>query len=78
MRLIGAEDRRLIDLAVKLKSVSGLLQAVSHKSVLERGYSITRLKDQSKVIRSISDVQPGERIVTQVRDGEFGSSVDPT
>lgn len=76
-RLRSAEDRRLADLGVRLKSVTGLLQAVSHKSVLERGYSITRLKELGKVVRSICDVQPGEQIVTQVHDGEFGSTVDP-
>ncbi len=76
-RLIAAEDRRLSDLAARLKSDAGLLQAVSHKSVLERGYSITRLKDQSKVIRLIADVHAGEKIVTQVQDGEFESTVQP-
>ena len=75
-RLARSPQRRMNDMTYRLKSVAGLLQAVSHKSVLERGYSITRLKESGKVIRSVSDIEGGEQIVIQIRDGEFESRVD--
>ena len=77
-RLVASHERRLAEMAARLKSASGLLQAVSHKSVLERGYSITRLKGSEKVIHSVSEIKGGEQIVTQIRDGEFDSQVDAT
>jgi exodeoxyribonuclease VII large subunit len=75
-RLVDSHARRLANASARLKSVAGLLQAISHKSVLERGYSITRLKESGKLIRSISDVQSGGEIVTQVQDGQFESHID--
>jgi exodeoxyribonuclease VII large subunit len=63
-------------LSVALANVDGLeklLHAVSHQSVLARGYSITRLKKGRVIVRSARDVADGDRLVTHVSDGEFES-----
>ncbi len=52
-----------------------LLQAMSYKSVLGRGYSITRVKKARRVVRSVNEVTDDERLVTEVTDGQFESQV---
>jgi exodeoxyribonuclease VII large subunit len=47
-----------------------VLGAVSHKSVLGRGFSITRIKKGGKVLRSIKDLSDRQRLITQLADGE--------
>src|SRR5262249_42453503 len=51
------------------------LSSTSHEAILRRGYSLTR--DQSgRLIRTIHNVQNGQRIVTQLSDGNLESIVD--
>jgi exodeoxyribonuclease VII large subunit len=68
-----AASRRLETLAARLGSTQSLLQAVSHERVLARGFSITRTKKGRRIVRSIGEVADGDRLVTQVADGEFES-----
>lgn len=51
------------------------LCAMSYKSVLGRGFSITRIKKGSRVVRSLSQLNDRQRLVTEVADGEFESEV---
>jgi len=65
-------------LAMKRSQVEAkktLLSAVSHESVLARGFSITRTKKGRRIVRSVSEVRDRERLITQVADGEFESEV---
>lgn len=71
------EMRHVHTLSARLQHLAGLLQAVSHQSVLARGYSITRLKNGKKILRSVADVQPADVIQTQLQDGAFDSTVHP-
>lgn len=73
MQLETVAARRLELLASRLGSTQTLLQAVSHERVLARGFSITRTKKGRRIVRSIGEVADGDRIVTQVADGEFES-----
>ncbi|MFQ5512750.1 MAG: exodeoxyribonuclease VII large subunit, partial [Candidatus Krumholzibacteriia bacterium] len=52
-----------------------VLAAMSYKSVLGRGFSITRRKKGRDVVRSVGQVYDGDTIITQLRDGEFESQV---
>jgi exodeoxyribonuclease VII large subunit len=52
------------------------LEAVSPKRVLQRGYSITTIKKDGRIVRSAADVRGGERLVTRVADGEIQSTAD--
>jgi len=51
-----------------------MLDAVSPLATLQRGYSITQTT-QGKLIRQITDIQPGDTIVTKLRDTSFKSKV---
>jgi exodeoxyribonuclease VII large subunit len=46
------------------------LEAVGPEQVLRRGYSITVRKKTREVIRSASQIKPGDRLVTRFADGE--------
>lgn len=49
------------------------LLALSYRSVLERGFSITRSKKSREIIRSIQDVKDRQRLITELSDGQFES-----
>jgi len=51
------------------------LGAMSYKSVLGRGFSITRTRRGRMVVRSLRQLEDRQRIVTEIADGEFQSEV---
>jgi exodeoxyribonuclease VII large subunit len=59
----------------RLASVARHLHSVGPASVLERGFSYTRRED-GRLVRSPSGVRPGDRVVTSVAHGSFGSVVE--
>lgn len=68
---VAATASHRFDLAQeKVRSAEIVLGAVSHKSVLGRGFSITRLKKGRKVVRSVKDLSDRQRLITQLADGE--------
>lgn len=81
LRLTGL---RLHDLAVRrleagrqaLTARGEVLVACDPRRVLARGFSITRDARSRAVIRSVSQVRDGQRLVTEVADGEFRSTAD--
>jgi exodeoxyribonuclease VII large subunit len=69
----------------RLARLAASLQALSPLGVLARGYSLTfRLDDgeasddlaKSRLIRSVADVRPGDRIRTQLASGQIISRVE--
>jgi exonuclease VII large subunit len=68
-----AIGHRLTLLTERVRSQETLLAAVSHKNVLARGFSITRLKKGRKILRSVAELKDRQRLVTQLADGEFES-----
>lgn len=54
-------------------ALTGRLEALSPLAVLGRGYTITRYQDAP--IASVTQVQPGNEIVTIVKDGTFTSKI---
>jgi exodeoxyribonuclease VII large subunit len=61
---------------LKIDLLARHLTAVGPAQVLRRGYSITTLKKGGKVVRSVEQVKPGDRIVTRLADGEIESSAE--
>jgi exodeoxyribonuclease VII large subunit len=61
---------------LKIDLLARHLTAVGPEQVLRRGYSITTLKKGGKVVRSVEQVKPGDRIVTRLADGEIESTAD--
>jgi exodeoxyribonuclease VII large subunit len=49
------------------------LEAVSPRAVLGRGYSITTIKKNGQIVRSIEQIKPGDRLITQLADGQSES-----
>lgn len=73
---LSADIRRERDqLAESLKRESARLAALSYRSVLERGFSITRRRKDGAIVRSIQDIRDRARIMTQTANGEFESEV---
>lgn len=60
----------------RIESLSRQLEAMNPRAVLRRGYSITTRKRDGAVVRRPSDVRPGDRLVTQVADGQVESTVE--
>jgi exodeoxyribonuclease VII large subunit len=75
-RLATGSARALAASLGRLQAAAGLLQAVGHERVIERGYAITRTAD-GRLVRSIADAPAGVELVTQVRDGRIRSVVSP-
>ena len=74
-RLGDACRHRLVRLRDHIRSREELLTAMSYRSVLGRGFSITRLKKGGRVVRSTAKLRDRERVVTEVCDGTFESEV---
>jgi exodeoxyribonuclease VII large subunit len=65
----------LKDKQSKLTLQMAQLDAISPLKILERGYAIIRDHDKQTVIRSITQLQAGDRINTKMKDGEIVSEV---
>jgi exodeoxyribonuclease VII large subunit len=62
--------------AQRLDLLQRHLEAVSPRSVLNRGYTITTRKKDGRILRSEKDARVGERVVTQFADGTIESTVE--
>jgi exodeoxyribonuclease VII large subunit len=49
------------------------LAALSPDATLQRGYAIVRRAESGLVVRSVQEVQTGDRLAIQVQDGSFGA-----
>lgn len=74
-RLERAVMRRLDQSHNRLNLLATQLTAVSPKATLERGYAIVRDGD-GRIVRTTTTVQAGDSLSVQVRDGQFGVTVD--
>jgi exodeoxyribonuclease VII large subunit len=57
---------RINDLRMQLTAQSNRLAAMNPKSVLGRGYSITRSKKNGLVVRSVDDVEVSDLLITEL------------
>ncbi len=74
-RLAGAHPRhRLVLSRQRLTGLGKQLEAMSYKSVIKRGYSVTRIAG-GQILRSVNDVSPGDRLETELSDGKITSRV---
>ena len=67
--------RHLRELQQRVASAESKLRLLSPQNVLERGYSITRDEVCGRVIRSSTEVQPGQVLKTRLKEGEVRSVV---
>src|SRR5262249_19643040 len=61
-RLARAEKHRRDEAGRRLDQLAAKLQSLSPLNVLKRGYSLTRKLPEGGVVRSASEVAPGERV----------------
>ena len=64
---------RLLSINEKLDTFELRLRSSNPQSLLERGYSITRVKSTGEVLMRADQVVGGERLVTQLSEGEIES-----
>jgi exodeoxyribonuclease VII large subunit len=91
LELIRREERRLDDLCEELAEagrkllpdrkrsldvISARLEALSPRNVLARGYSITLLEKNGKIVKQASQVTPGDMLNTLLWEGDIRSTVD--
>ncbi|MGY0559679.1 exodeoxyribonuclease VII large subunit [Luteimonas sp. A277] len=69
-RLHAIVPRRLRHESLRLSGVARALEAVSPLATVARGYAIVRRED-GQVVRSVSDVQSGERVSARLQNGEL-------
>ena len=74
MRLSSLSPRLLDPHRRSLATAAAQLEALSPVAVLARGYSIAR-NDQGDVIRSVSQVNPGDQVRLRVSDGNVSARV---
>jgi exodeoxyribonuclease VII large subunit len=74
LRLTALPDRRLQAEGLRVAQWRRLLGAYDYRRQLERGYSVTR-DEFGKVVRSVSELGPGSRMLTRLSDGEVVSIV---
>jgi exodeoxyribonuclease VII large subunit len=75
-RLGRGVAQRMTQARQLLGAQAAQLESLSPLNVLARGYSLTRRETDSSVVRSPAQLQPGDRIVTRVRDGSIISRVE--
>jgi len=59
-----------------LASLEARLEAGSHGRLLKRGFSITRLARDGRLIRRAEDVREGDRLLTETSEGRIASRVE--
>jgi exodeoxyribonuclease VII large subunit len=72
---------RALSHALKLRrsGLDGLqarLAALSPLATLERGYAVVHQADTGVVVRSVDQVQAGDKLAVRVSDGEFGATAE--
>lgn len=58
-----------------LNSLETRLKASCHEQVLKRGFTITRLERNRKLVKKANNVREGDRLVTETADGKIASRV---
>lgn len=73
-RLSRLSDEHLSRRDQQVRRLAGLLRTLGPESAFQRGFSIT-LDAKGKLVRSIQDLQPGDLLVTKLKDGQVHSRV---
>jgi exodeoxyribonuclease VII large subunit len=74
-RLERSLERSLHFSAASLNALDARLHSLSPLAVLDRGYALVLATDGS-IVRSASQIAPGESLTTRLADGEFMSRVE--
>ncbi len=76
LRRLGKSLAHRLELArQRLRAAAGKLEAMSYRTTLARGFSITRLKKGRRILADIAKLAPGDRLLTETASGEIESAV---
>ena len=75
-KILSIFQYRLKMLRHRLETQVSMLNSLSPLQVLSRGYSLTRTAE-GQIIHSIKEVVPGQKVVTQLHDGQIYSEILP-
>lgn len=75
-RLLFASRMEQQRRGARLDALERELRALSPESILRRGFSVTTLKKDGKIVRSVAQIKGGERLVTRLADGTIESTAD--
>ena len=73
-RLLAAENQNIARHSQRYIALTAKLDAMSPLKVLSRGYAMTT-KEHGEVVRSVKQVEPGERITINLSDGKLFATV---
>lgn len=76
LRLQRAFRQNLAKAEQRLGALTAQLESLSPLKVLQRGYSLTRTENEDRLLSDAEQVQPGERIVTRLAQGQLISRVE--
>ena len=74
-RLERALERDMHDVRAALRALAARLNSLSPLAVLDRGYALV-LDEEGTLVRSTTQVAPGDRVTTRLHDGAFTSRVE--
>ena len=60
----------------RLEGLSARLESLSPVATLARGYAIVGQAETGTVVKSVTEVSPGDPLSVRVADGAFGATVD--
>ncbi len=75
-RLDAAFRRRWREGRERVEVAGAQMHALSPLRILERGYSITTLADDTRPLVAVDDLEPGTRVTSRLRDGFVTSVVE--
>ncbi len=75
-RLIRSIQDKLLKDDERLRSLARVLESVSPLPTLSRGYAIVRHQDSASVLTKKSQLEIGQRVVTQITDAIFVSKIE--
>ena len=75
-RLRAAATLRQQRWTSQIESLDRALRAVSPEAVLRRGFSMTTLKKDGRIVRSTRQIAGGEKLLTRLSDGTIESTAD--
>jgi exodeoxyribonuclease VII large subunit len=75
LRLSRSQKTRLTEWRSRLDGLARLLDGVSHKAVLARGFAVVRGADGA-LRRAAAAIAPGEHLILTFGDGEAGATAD--
>ncbi|MFQ6313701.1 exodeoxyribonuclease VII large subunit, partial [Lysobacter capsici] len=75
LRPQAAIARRLRNDALRLRGLARSMEAISPLATVARGYAIVQHED-GRVVRSVLDAAPGDRLTARVHDGQLKVRVE--